>query len=231
MKQGETWMKAKYPSIYYSFHPNHHLNFQLNRFVTWAGPSAIPDFERAAPQIHDFMDWKREMLALAAEAVAQERELNAAFYYRAAEFFMPECDPQKAWAYDQFITLMGRCFPIPPEDRFQIPYETGYLPAIRLRSLNSRGTLVVHGGFDSFIEEFLPALLDLRDAGYEVILFEGPGQGAALKKYHLLMTHQWEKPVKAILDYFHLDDVTLIGISLGGYLATRAAAFERRIRL
>jgi predicted esterase YcpF (UPF0227 family) len=37
----------------------------------------------------------------------------------------------------------------------------------------------------------------------------------------------WERPVKAVLDYFNLEDVTIIGASLGGYLAPRAAVFER----
>lgn len=43
------------------------------------------------------------------------------------------------------------------------------------------------------------------------------------------MTHEWEKCTSAILDYYKLTDVTLIGISLGGYLAVRAAAYEKRI--
>ena len=34
----------------------------------------------------------------------------------------------------------------------------------------------------------------------------------------------------AVLDHFELDDVTLLGISPGGYLAPRAAAFEPRVR-
>lgn len=41
-------------------------------------------------------------------------------------------------------------------------------------------------------------------------------------------THEWKRPVKAILDYFRLDDVTIIGASLGGMLAPRAAVFEKR---
>ena len=40
------------------------------------------------------------------------------------------------------------------------------------------------------------------------------------------MTHEWEKPVAVILDYLGSDNVTLIGISLGGYLAVRAASLE-----
>ena len=67
------------------------------------------------------------------------------------------------------------------------------------------------------------------DLGYEVIAFEGPGQGAALKKHGLPLTHEWERPTKAILDYFNLEDITLIGISMGGYLCLRAAALDPRI--
>jgi|SaaInlV_200m_DNA_3_1039701.scaffolds.fasta_scaffold02100_11 pimeloyl-ACP methyl ester carboxylesterase len=40
----------------------------------------------------------------------------------------------------------------------------------------------------------------------------------------------WEKPTAAILDYFDLDDVTLFGLSMGGWLCLRAAAFEPRIK-
>lgn len=68
------------------------------------------------------------------------------------------------------------------------------------------------------------------DSGYEVIAFEGPGQGAARKKYGLAFDHEWEKPTKAVLDHFNLEDVTLLGISMGGWLCLRAAAFDSRIK-
>ena len=60
----------------------------------------------------------------------------------------------------------------------------------------------------------------MAEAGYEVIIFEGPGQGAAIRKHNLIFTHKWEQTVTAVLDHFdlRLSDVTLIGISLGGYL-------------
>jgi pimeloyl-ACP methyl ester carboxylesterase len=48
-------------------------------------------------------------------------------------------------------------------------------------------------------------------------------------KNGLKFTHEWEKPVSAVLDYFNLSGVNLLGISWGGYLALRAAAFEPRI--
>ena len=103
-------------------------------------------------------------------------------------------------------------------------------PPIALPRREPKGTLVVFGGFDSYIEEWLPAALVFRDAGYDTILFEGPGQGAALELAHLTMSPEWEKPVKAVLDFFRLDAVTLMGFSLGGGLVIRAAAFEPRVR-
>ena len=92
------------------------------------------------------------------------------------------------------------------------------------------GTIVMHGGFDSFIEEFYSWMRYLSDHGYEVLAFEGPGQGAALKKYGIALDYRWENSAKKILDYFQVDDVTWLGISMGGWFCFRAAAFESRIK-
>jgi pimeloyl-ACP methyl ester carboxylesterase len=43
------------------------------------------------------------------------------------------------------------------------------------------------------------------------------------------MTPDWHLPVAAILDYFKLTEITLLGFSLGGGLVIRAAAREPRI--
>ncbi|NDJ33668.1 MAG: alpha/beta hydrolase, partial [Chloroflexi bacterium] len=45
----------------------------------------------------------------------------------------------------------------------------------------------------------------------------------------LPMDLAWEKPTAAVLDYFDREAVTLLGISMGGWLVFRAAAFEPRI--
>jgi alpha-beta hydrolase superfamily lysophospholipase len=88
----------------------------------------------------------------------------------------------------------------------------------------------MHGGFDSFIEEFYPMMKVFSDNGFEVIAFEGPGQGSARRKYDLEWDEKWDEPTKAVLDFFKLDDVSLFGISMGGHLCLRAAAFESRIK-
>lgn len=62
-----------------------------------------------------------------------------------------------------------------------------------------------------YAEELFMMTMIFKDAGYDIICFDGPGQGSALEDYKIPMTHEWEKPVKSILDYFRLNDVTLIG--------------------
>jgi len=62
-----------------------------------------------------------------------------------------------------------------------------------------------------------------------VIGFDGPGQGGTLRQ-GIFLEHAWEKPAKAVLDYFKVDQAVWLGASCGGYLSLRAAAFEPRIK-
>jgi pimeloyl-ACP methyl ester carboxylesterase len=111
-----------------------------------------------------------------------------------------------------------------------VPFGALRLPAWRLSAGGTRGTIVVFGGFDSYIEELFPVLIRLRDEGFSVVAFEGPGQGSVLAEQGAPMIPDWHRPVAAVLDALGLDDVTLVGISLGGCLAIRAAAYEPRVR-
>jgi pimeloyl-ACP methyl ester carboxylesterase len=189
------------------------------------------DLKEVGSRINSFKGWKREMLKLAENAVSEERYMNATFYYRAAEFYTKSNDPEKNLLYNKFIELFYNTFGNEGIERHQIPYENTLLSAIRLPSSNkNKGTIVIHGGFDSFIEEFYSLMKYFSNSGYEVIGFEGPGQGATLRQYGIPITIEWEKPTKAILDYFQLEDVTMIGISMGGWFCLRAAGFENRIK-
>ena len=103
------------------------------------------------------------------------------------------------------------------------------MPAYRFTPPRAKCSIVFFGGFDSYIEELTAAFVSLRDAGYDVIAFEGPGQGGALNDAGLTMTREWHKPLAAVLDYFDVEQVALVGLSLGGCLALRAAALEPRV--
>ena len=219
-----------FPVGYHEFHKDQLFNYQLNRWYS-LGYVPLEDMEEAGRRISDFADWKREMLRLAEAAVSQGRIMNAAFCYRAAEFYTLFGDPDRDVFYDRFIELFYEAFAGEAFERLDVQYGGASLPALRLASAGGAksGTIVMHGGFDSFIEEFYSWMRYFTDLGFEVIAFEGPGQGAARRKHGLALDHEWEKPARAILDHFGLEDVTWIGISMGGWFCLRAAAFEPRI--
>jgi pimeloyl-ACP methyl ester carboxylesterase len=217
---------------FYKLHPDISINFQLNRVLTY-GESAgrLDEIKEIAYRIRDCKDyetWFIEWTALAQKAEREGRYLHAASAYRMAEFFLEEHRIEKQESYESFRDCFYRSFQRNEIDRYSIPYEGKFLPAIKLTAQNEKAVMLIHGGYDSFMEEFFLTVRDFAKSGYTIIMFEGPGQGKPLKD-GLKMTHEWEKPVKAVLDYFDLKDVVLLGISLGGYLGARAAAYEPRI--
>ena len=64
-------------------------------------------------------------------------------------------------------------------------HKRGILPAYRFTAAHSNGTIVFFGGFDGSIEELTSAFIYLRDAGYDVIAFDGHSDyGRALVTFH-----------------------------------------------
>lgn len=222
-------MATVLPVGFHQFHKNQFFNLQFNRWYS-EGFARFEDLQKAG-QIKTFNDNKTVFLSLAEEALRENRLVNAASYFRAAEFLTDPKDPDKLKIYDQFHETFYKAFEEDKIKRHEVPYEGGFLSAMTLPIKGKKkGTVLIHGGFDSFIEEFYGIWNQISEAGYEVIAFEGPGQGEPLRKYKLPFDHAWEKPVSAILDFFHLEDVTILGISMGGYWCLRAAAYEKRIK-
>ncbi|NOT42393.1 MAG: alpha/beta fold hydrolase [Alphaproteobacteria bacterium] len=219
-----TWLSI---TQYYTFHRDPNINYQLNRFLV---PGAEPLFAEIGARIKNFQDWKVEFLSAAALAEERNELTLAASLYRAAEFFMSPSDPERMRAFETFITLFYRAHQDRRLERISVPYESGHLYGLKLAPASpSRGTIVVHAGYDAHMEEFYGLAQAMASRGYQVVMFDGPGQGSTLMRDNMPMTPDWEKPVGAVLDHLGLSDVTLIGISLGGCLALRAAAFEPRV--
>ena len=219
----------------YKLNAERNFDYQLNRVINWDG-GRIEDIRPVAGKIKTSSDWKRELIALGDKAMEEGRTQNAIAYYRMSEFFMYDGDPDKKAYYEKATQLFYQYYADyfegenPRIEKLEVPYETVKLPVMHVvPNGRSKGTILLHGGNDSYFEEFLFTVLYLQEQGYEVYMFEGPGQGGVMRLQGMHFTHEWEKPVKAVLDAFDLDNVTIIGISLGGYLAPRAAAFDKRI--
>ena len=203
----------------------------------------------------DFTSWIIEWSALADRVskyaekelnsdnkkVARDAYLRASNYYRMAVFYANHTDPRhtELWkhskeCFQKMITLMDN-----PIESIEIEFEDAKLPAYFISGgEGKRQTLIAVGGFDSTLEElycWIGAIA--REYGWHCLIFEGPGQWGALKiNPGLIFRPDYEKPVKAVVDYaitrpdVDEDKIALIGYSLGGYLAPRSAAFDPRIK-
>ena len=211
---------------------------------------AIPESDEAAWQ----QQWKataarveemgRRSLAGGHRVSAREALLRASNYYRCAEFFCredPWNDPEAASLFNRsretFLTAMS-LFDFGFE-RLLIPYEGTTLPGYLYlvdRTGKPRPTVVYNNGYDSTSEEsyFVIAAAALA-RGYNVLAFDGPGQGAALREQRLVFRPDWEAVISPVIDFaltrpeVRPDQISLFGYSMGGYLVARAAAFDSRI--
>jgi len=166
--------------------------------------------------------------------------MRASTYQRMAEFLIPPDDPKRPESFEKTgsyffkgLDTLGVRY-----ERLTVPYGGGSLRALYYpgpQGAETKPLIMFGGGFDSILEEYYPNFAEAAlKRGYSVLTYEGPGQGQALRKYGLTYTAEWEKPVKAVLDEFLLAhakpaQIVLIGMSMGGYFAPRAAAFEERI--
>jgi dienelactone hydrolase len=121
-------------------------------------------------------------------------------------------------------------------ERLEVPFE-GTVMAATLRRPGgaARPPLVLLlPGLDSTKEEFFNWEQVFLDRGMATLSLDGPGQGETGATTRIRA--DYEVAVTAALDHLggrrdlDLDRVGAVGVSLGGYYAPRAAAFEPRVR-
>ena len=213
---------------FYSFHKDANINYQLNRFLI---PEMEDAFAEIGRQIETLDDWKRLFLAKANSFESKGEIAYAMELFRAAEFFMSPDDPDKMIASERFVNSFYQGKSGQNFERIAVPYEAGHLHGFKLTPHKlAKGMVIIHGGFDSYIEDLYLIGKAICESCYEVVMFNGPGQGSTLMREKIPMTPNWEKPVSAVPDYFNANNVTLIGMSLGGFLAIRAASLEPRVK-
>lgn len=223
-------LKKGFDNMFNKFCDDEQLNLQFNRPLAFGYSEAmICDIKEIVPKVKDMETWYEQWLIIAKKAEIAGRYSDAAYYYRMAEFYLKEDRVEKLECFYKFKVNFYMAHKNDSMELFSIPYENTYMPAIRFKAKEEKGIILIHGGYDSIIEECCLTFKEFCEKGYTLIYFDGPGQGQTLKN-GLKLCFDWEKPTSAVIDYFNLDNVTLLGISLGGYLCLRAAAFEKRIK-
>lgn len=195
---------------------------------------------RTAVRVHALGD---AAFAARQHVSAQEAYLRASNYYRTAEFFLHgnAQDPRilTTWrlsrdTFRQAVELMET-----KVELVDIPYAGTVLQGYFYKvdpTLQPRPTLIIHGGYDSTGEElYFGGAKAALQRGYNCLTFEGPGQGSAIRERKLPFRPDWEHVVTPVVDYLLIrpevdsNRIALMGISFGGYLAPRAAAYEHRL--
>ena len=127
----------------------------------------------------------------------------------------------------------------PAIEPVEIPFEGGSLPAYFLHADDTgtpKPTIVHVNGYDSNIQEmyFAHGPAAVR-RGYNCLLVDGPGQGRNLIRDGSALRPDWETVAESMIDFALTRSavdpkrIALAGWSFGGFLAPRAAAFEKRI--
>jgi 2,6-dihydroxypseudooxynicotine hydrolase len=220
------------------------------RFVANGVP--LGDFEQVVAGISRWEQWcaawsaraavhealGREALAAGYGLSAGEHLTRAAVCYHFGKFLFMHDPAQMQAAHRRAVECrqLALAHLRPAGERVEIPYEGRFLAAILRRpdGLSPPPLVVMAMGLDSAKEEMHAYEQTFLDRGMATLVFDGPGQGEA--EYDFPIRGDYEVPMAKVLDWVEartdLDAsrIGLWGVSLGGYYAARAAAFEPRAR-
>jgi pimeloyl-ACP methyl ester carboxylesterase len=200
-----------------------------------------------------FTEWAREAatveqagrahLAAGRRSTAATYLLRASNYYHVGErFLQPKSAGLDAYrrgvdCFRDAAALLRR----PRIEHVEIPYEGGSLPALYVHAEPVPGhsgptpAVVFFDGFDVTKEiQYFKGVPDLVARGIACLIVDGPGNGEAVRFRGFYLHHETERYGTAAWEYLaarpEIDPkrIGVMAISLGGYYAPRAAAFEPR---
>ena len=218
---------------------NRQFDLQLNR--TFAPILDRSGMETIAATTLPRLRSAAQITALAqhlADRFESEGDADAAWrLYELAAFYLGANDPRK----HRFIDAMSASFDQAHRGlaltRHAIPYRGRELTAMRWEAdptdraqapAGTPTTLVMMNGFDGYAEEIIDFASHFPTRPFDVIAFDGPGQGHTVLA-GMPLEPQWERPTNAVMDYFGIESTAALGVSFGGYLVMRAAAHCPRI--
>jgi pimeloyl-ACP methyl ester carboxylesterase len=172
---------------------------------------------------------------------AGRKYLSACNYYIIAERQVSHLNPQKPLTYTKVLQLFRKGVQLgrEPVEFVEIPYQNTSLPALFIPAQgNEKAPCMIHfNGADS-IKELLYFVnnTQYRRRGISLLIVDNPGAGESLRLRNLYTGPETEIPAAACVDYLEKridvdpNRIGIVALSLGGYYAPRAAAFEKRLK-
>jgi len=201
----------------------------LERWEDWCAAWS----ERAA--VHELLG--RDSLKNGFKLTAGEHLIRAAIYYHFAKFVFVQDVKQMRAAHVKAVECYrdGIAHARPPGERVEVPYQNRSIYGVlRKPNASNNPVLVMAPGLDSTKEEIHAYEEPFLARGIAVLAIDGPGQGEA--EYDIPICGDYERAASAVVDWIegrkdlNAQKIGIWGVSLGGYYAPRAAAYEKRIK-
>jgi hypothetical protein len=210
----------------------------------------LADFEEVTASIERWEDWCAAWSARAAmheklgrdalnegyRLTAGEHLVRAAMYYHFAKFVFVQDAAQMRAAHAKAVECYSDALPFlrPPGERVAIPFGDHVMFGVLRRPAGNEPppVLVMAPGLDSTKEELHAYEEPFLARGMAILAIDGPGQGEA--EYKIPICGDYERAGTAVVDWIETrrdleaNKIAIWGVSLGGYYAPRAAAYEKR---
>jgi len=204
-----------------------------------------------AAQEEWFESWKHvaervERLALTDEEAgrflsAGRKYVRSSIYYFTAERVISHQDDRRIQAYQKALTTFKKGLQLKkePVEWVEVPFQGKSLPSLFVKAPgNGRLPCTVHyNGLDSMKEFiYLSEAEEFRQRGISLLIVDHPGVGEALRLRDMYSGADTEVSAAACVDYLETRDdvdpdrIGIAALSMGGYYAPRAAAFEKRFK-
>jgi dipeptidyl aminopeptidase/acylaminoacyl peptidase len=200
-----------------------------------------------------FAEWsamaeKVARLAAAAEAnghaaTASAAAMRAANYYQTGERLLQPRTEQSQQAYARAVALFKEGIadvPFLAIEVVEVPFEGKSLPGYFVKSRDAAAplpTLVFFDGLDITKEmQYFRGVPELVKRGLAVLIVDIPGTGESIRFRGMPARYDTNVAGTAAVDYLETrrdvdaNRLAVMGVSLGGYYAPRAAAFEPRFK-
>ena len=199
-----------------------------------------------------FREWTREARTVEERGRARIAEgfgvsgaqylQRASAYYHVGERFLQPKSAEGNEAYMRGVACLrdaAQYIKRPRLEHVEVPYGDTSLPAIFVHAERERGTrgpaMVFFDGLDVTKEiQYFKGVADLAARGIACLIVDGPGNGESIRFRNLYLRHDTEHYASPVFDYLaarpEVDRkrIVVMAISLGGYYAPRAAAYEPR---
>ncbi len=201
--------------------------------------------------------WERAWLALAKTTESKAKEALAAGrsrtakqffwhanqYYRMSDVFLtaPDLDRKaERFLKSQETFRAGAALSTPPIEVISVrcgdDVYDGYFCHPVDPAPGKWPAVFLIGGADAFAEEIFFSGRQVLERGWALLLVDTPGRGSSSYVKRIPTRPDYEVSVAACLDYLEArpeidaERMALIGISMAGYYAPRAAAFDARVK-